>query len=257
VPTPQKTDEKIILVLQGGGALGAYQAGAYEALAAADWAPEWVSGISIGAINAAIIAGNRPEERVEKLHAFWNLVSGDLLAPLWSTAANARLLSNEASSAFALLCGIPGFFSPRFPPTYLAPQAPLEELSYYTTESLRETLLTLVDFDLINSGEVRLSVGAVDVATGNFCYFDNHKMEIIPEHIMASGALPPGFAPVRIGEDYFWDGGLVSNTPLQYVLDYNEHDRDICVFQVDLFSARGDVPLTMLDVEQRINDNRF
>ena len=250
-------DEMIVLVLQGGGALGSYQGGAYEALAAAGHAPEWVAGISIGAINAAIIAGNPPDRRIERLQRFWNGVSGNLLAAPLATDNTSRKLFNEASAAFVASTGVPGFFAPRFPPALMMPPGTREAISLYDTSPLRQTLLDLVDFDLLNSGAVRISVGAVNVRTGNMRYFDSKNETITPEHIMASGALPPGFPPIVIDGEPYWDGGIVSNTPLQYVLDGSGPRHDMCVFQIDLFSARGPMPETLFDLTQREKDIRY
>lgn len=256
-PKSEHAPEMSAMVLQGGGALGAYQAGAYEALAAADYAPTWLAGISIGALNAAIIAGNPPERRVERLRSFWDGVSSGLTGEPFIPGTLARSFFNETSAAVAAAAGIPGFFAPRFPPPVLMPPGSMEAISHYDTRPLKRTLDELIDFEMLNSGEVRLSVGAVNVATGNFAYFDTADMTLGPEHIMASGALPPGFPPVEIDGQLYWDGGLVSNTPLQYVLDRRPQDRDLCVFQVDLFSARGRVPQTLWEVEQREKDIRF
>jgi NTE family protein len=244
------------LVLQGGGALGAYQSGVYEALAAADYAPNWIAGISIGAINAAIIAGNAPDKRVERLRSFWDMTSSRVTTPSLFEGGFMRTWFNEISAGVVATSGITGFFEPRMPPAAMCFPGTPEAISYYDASPLRQTLLDLVDFDRINSGEVRLSVGAVNVLTGNFAYFDTQDRDIGPEHIMASGALPPAFAPVIIDGEPYWDGGLVSNTPLQYVLD-NRSDGDITVFQVDLFSARGNMPKTLADVTQREKDIRF
>ena len=249
--------EKTVLVLQGGGALGAYQAGAYEALAAHDIVPDWVAGISIGAINAAIIAGNEKGKRVERLRTFWKLVSSRLTAPPVLPGNHARTLFNETSAAITAAFGVPGFFSPRLPAPYLTPPGAEGALSVYDTEPLRQSLEELIDFDVLNREPVRLSVGAVNVSSGNFTYFDTASMRLGPEHIMASGALPPGFPPVEIDGQLYWDGGLVSNTPLQYVLDDGGPREDMCLFQIDLFSARGQAPLAFWDVEQRMKDIRF
>lgn len=251
-------DERISLVLQGGGALGSYQAGVYQALEEAGHAPEWLAGISIGAINAAIIAGNAPADRVAQLRAFWDLVSSQLTAePLFPEGWGRRLF-NEVSAALAASDGVPGFFKPRFcPPAFLAPEGTDGARSLYDTGPLRETLLDLIDFDRINAREIRLSLGAVQIETGNFEYFDNHQRKIAPEHIMASGALPPGFPPVWIDGIAYWDGGLVSNTPLQYVLDTRRGSAAMTVFQVDLFSARGPMPKNLFDVMQREKDIRY
>ena len=247
--------EETVLVLQGGGALGAYQAGVFESLSTAYCEPAWVAGISIGAINAALIAGNPAEQRLQRLRAFWDLVSSALPAPAL-VAAPLRAPWNEAQALQVMLCGVPGFFTPRIPPAPLQPRGTLEAISYYDTRPLQATLERLVDFDRINSGATRLSVGAVNVRTGNFAYFDSAHQRIDARHIMASGALPPGFAPVEIDGEFYWDGGLVSNTPLQYVLDQPGY-RHRVVFQVDLFAARGDLPATLAEVTEREKDIRF
>lgn len=249
--------EKVVLVLQGGGALGAYQAGAYEALAAAGEMPEWVAGISIGAINSALIAGNPPERRVERLREFWQRVSSRLTAPPLATDDVSRKLFNETSAALVASTGAAGFFEPRIPPAVFMPPGTPQAISIYDTSPLRATLNDLVDFDLLNSGAVRLSVGAVQVRTGNLKFFDTAHGRIGAEHIMASGALPPGFPPIEIDGDAYWDGGLVSNTPLQFVLDGAGPRTDMCVFQLDLFSAKGPMPETLFDIQQREKDIRY
>lgn len=249
--------EKTVLVLQGGGALGAYQAGAYEALLAASLSPQWVAGISIGAINSALIAGNPPERRVERLRSFWNTVSSRLTVSPLSGDVVSRKLFNEASAALVASIGAPGFFEPRFPPAVLMPAGSVEAISVYDTAPLRATLLELVDFDRLNSGTIRVSVGAVQVRTGNMKFFDTASEKITVDHIMASGALPPGFPPVLVDGELYWDGGIVSNTPLQYVLDGSGPREDMCIFQLDLFSARGLVPRTLFDVGQREKEIRY
>jgi NTE family protein len=240
------------MVLQGGGALGAYQAGVYEALLESDSQLDWVAGVSIGAINAALIAGNAPGQRVARLKAFWNEVSSGFAQNVPAQWGD-RALVNQWSASSAALVGIPGFFRPRVDPTLmLGGAAPV--LSYYDTAPLKATLERLVDFDRINRREMRLSVGAVNVRSGNSIYFDNATQAIGVEHIMASGALPPGFPPVHIdGQDY-WDGGILSNTPLQYVLDSFTHSHRLMVLQVDLFSARGPMPRTLSEVLERQKD---
>lgn len=257
--TPAKAHR--VLVLQGGGALGSYQAGAYQALCHFDFEPDWVAGISIGAINAAIIAGNPREKRVGRLKEFWDMVS----APVpWNPVTKndrARSLFNETSAALIATFGVPGFFRPRIPPAPLWPQGSPQSQSYYDTAPLRATLERLVDFDRINALETRFSVGAVSVTTGNFKYFDNYEFKkqgkkIGPEHVMASGALPPGFPAVEIEGEHFWDGGIATNTPLDYVLDA-EIDEDLLIFQVDLFSARGQLPVSLLEAAEREKDIRF
>jgi NTE family protein len=250
--------EKNVLVLQGGGALGAYQAGAYDALSTAGIEPEWVAGISIGAINAAIIAGNRKENRGAQLRRFWELVSSALTLPPLAVDDNSRKLFNEASAALIASTGAPGFFTPRYPPAVFQPPGTMAAISLYDTRPLRETLLELVDFDILNSGAVRYSIGAVQVDTGNLKYFDSEHDTITPEHIMASGALPPGFPPVEIDGKLYWDGGIVSNTPLQYILDGGSMpSNDVCIFQIDLFSARGTIPETLFDVQSREKEIRY
>ena len=257
---PRRDGGECILVLQGGGALGAYQAGVYEALTAMDQTPDWVAGISIGAINAALIAGNPPQRRVERLREFWEGVSSfpfaPTLPPLGIHLDGARDALNETNATIAMLFGVAGFFSPRVPAAPFQPPGTPAAISYYDTAPLRDSLDRLVDFDLLNSGTVRLSVGAVNVTRGNFCYFDSREQRIDVRHVMASGALPPGFPPVEIDGEYYWDGGIVSNTPLQYVLD-EPGRRPRLVFQVDLFAARGEMPATLAEASEREKDIRY
>ena len=257
--TPAKAQR--VLVLQGGGALGSYQAGAYQALCRCGFQPDWIAGISIGAINAAIIAGNEPAKRVERLKEFWTTVSAPMTWVPIPRGDRERSVFNETSAAFIAAFGVPGFFSPRVPPAPLWPKGSPQSQSYYDTTPLRKTLERLVDFDRINDLECRLSVGAVGVTSGNFRYFDNVEFNRLgkrmgPEHIMASGALPPGFPSIVIDGEHYWDGGVASNTPLDYVLDA-ETKNDLLIFQVDLFSARGPLPETMLEAAEREKDIRF
>jgi NTE family protein len=257
---PRKSTEasaKTVLVLQGGGALGAYQAGVFEALANAGVEPEWISGISIGAINAAIIAGNAPEHRIARLKDFWKQVSAgpQINPPFLPTAGQAWVAQLNAASA--VLFGAPGFFTPRLPPPQFAAPGLPGAISYYDSAPLKATLERLVDFDRINHGAIRLSVGAVNIETGNFTYFENRGGgRIGPEHIMASGALPPGLPPIEIDGAWYWDGGLVSNTPLEWVLQ-NEGREDLAIFQVDLFPAQGVLPKTLAEAADREMDIRF
>ena len=244
------------LVLQGGGALGAYQAGSYSALNEAGFAFDWIAGISIGAINAALICGNRQEDRVSALETFWNRISSNLpLSTSFWTASGRRAFS-ELAAAEVMMAGAPGFFRPRMPAAFW-PFGPAPALSLYDTTPLAATLNELVDFDLLNAAGPRLCVGATDVESGNFTYFDSRKTRIDARHIMASGALPPGFSPIEIDGRYYWDGGLVSNTPLQYVMEQAEGDQPLCVFQIDLFNARGGLPVDVIDVQQREKDIRY
>src|SRR5215475_3301478 len=250
-----------VLVLQGGGALGSYQAGAFQALCHAGFEPEWIAGISIGAVNAAIIAGNDAQKRVDRLKEFWELVSSPVPWNPIVKGDRSRTLFNETSAAIIATFGVPGFFTPRVPPAPLWPQGFPQSLSYYDTSPLKKTLERLVDFDRINDLKCRLSVGAVGVTSGNFRYFDNFEFSrqgklIGPEHIMASGALPPGFPSIVIEGEHYWDGGISSNTPLDYVLDM-EIRKDLLIFQVDLFSARGLLPETLLEAAEREKDIRF
>lgn len=252
--------DKKIIVFQGGGALGAYQAGAYEAMHAAGIRPEWIAGISIGAINSAIVAGSPEEKRVENLRRFWELVtSGPRTIPIGEEPLLRRFF-NEFSASWAATVGVNGFYKPRLPNpiTFLSGNAPI---AFYDTSPLIETLESLIDFDLLNRGPTRLSVGAVEIESANFRYFDSAQLKnrggINALHIAASGALPPGFPPIEIEGKHYWDGGLVSNTPLQWIMDRRDHKEDICVFQVDLFSAAGHMPRDMLEAAAREKEIRF
>jgi NTE family protein len=256
IPAGVKHDHSV-LVLQGGGALGAYQAGVYEGMSEHGFAPDWVAGVSIGAINGALIAGNPAERRLERLREFWDRVSSGL--PLVAPAQLDPLRSalNRLSAAAAATFGVPGFFAPRVPPAFLAPEGTPEALSIYDTSPLKQTLEELVDFDLLNRKHpVRLSVGAVDVHTGNSVYFDNEAQKLKPEHVMASGSLPPGFPPIVIEGAHYWDGGIVSNSPLWYVLDDSPQISALIV-QVDLFSARGELPVNLDQVLERAKDIQY
>lgn len=255
--------ECVALVLQGGGALGSYQAGVYEALAAIDLHPNWIAGISIGAINAAIIAGNEPKERVGKLKGFWESVTAnpfldwaamnDLMTPQGNLA---RGLFNQMSASFSLTGGANDFFVPRPISPYFQPDGSQGATSFYDTSRLKSTLEKLVDFDRINQGDVRLSIGAVNVRTGNFTYFDTVDSRIRADHILASCSLPPGFPATEIDGEFYWDGGLVSNTPLQWVVD-GETRQDTLAFQVDLWPARGQLPRNLADVATRQKEIQY
>jgi NTE family protein len=258
-PTPTPTaaqDRKVALVLQGGGALGSYQAGVYEAIADSPHAPDWVAGISIGAINGAIIAGNPPQERVAKLRRFWETVTTPPPWARWTDLAlgEAPPLRRQAGAALAVLFGQAGFFAPQPPGAWLRDPPPT---SFYDTAALKGTLDSLVDFDRINhpSG-VRLSVGAVNVKTGNFAFFDSADRKLRAEHVMASGALPTGFPAVEVDGDHFWDGGLVSNTPLHHVTAEVPRQSRL-IFQVDVFAARGPLPRSLLEAAEREKDIRY
>lgn len=252
---PLPLPDCVALVLQGGGALGSYQAGVIEGLAGAGIELDWVAGISIGAVNAAIVAGNPPEMRVERLNAFWERVTSALPSFPIFPQDMVREAVHEWSAAMVMGQGVPGFFSPRFVPPLFATPGSCGALSFYDSGPLANTLNELIDWDLLNNGPVRLSVGAVEIESGNFHYFDTTTERIDARHIMASGALPPGLPPVEIDGKYYWDGGLVSNTPLTHVLD---HQRDaMLVFQVDLFSSAATMPRTITDVLAREKEIRF
>ena len=254
--------ECIALVLQGGGALGAFQAGVYQALAEANLHPDWVAGISIGAINAALIAGNAPENRLEKLHAFWDTITTQRIfdplgvAHYWLRGDMGHIFLNRLRAGATLIEGAPGFFTPRVPPPYFSPPGTVEATSWYDTSPLRSTLEKLIDFDRINANETRFSVGAVNIRSGNFVYFDSTTHKIRPEHIMASGALPPGCPAVDVDGELYWDGGLVSNTPLQWVVG-SDTRQDTLAFQVDLWSSRGELPSDLNDVMARQKEIQY
>jgi NTE family protein len=253
--------EQTVLLLQGGGALGSYQAGVYQALAEANLHPDWVAGISIGAVNAALIAGNPPEKRVERLREFWEAISTSPLGiPYFASIAipddGARSVVNQARALGILLFGAPDFFTPRFPPPMPWDVKRADAVSYYDVAPLKATLERLVDFDRLNAGDTRLSVEAVNVRTGNYTYFDTTTHRITPAHIIASGSLPPGFPATEIDGEYFWDGGIVSNTPLEWVLESRPR-RDTLAFQIDLWSAGGELPHNLADADVRAKEIRF
>jgi NTE family protein len=258
-----------VLLLQGGGALGAYQGGAYDALAETGLHPDWVIGISIGAINAAIIAGNAPDRRVDRLHKFWEEITAPGMgfdADVFGLSGGSeavRALVNQASAAKVAFAGTPGFFSPRIPNPWFNPRGTIEATSYYDTRPLRATLERFVDFDRLNSDkhDTRLSLGAVNVRTGNLVYFDTGTQVVGPEHVMASGALPPGFPAIEIEGEHYWDGGLVSNTPLQWLVTNTrvtgQRLPSALVFQVDLWSARGEFPRNLAEVATRQKEIQY
>jgi len=225
--------------------------------------PDWVAGISIGAINSAIIAGNAPEERVNKLRQFWEGVSTVAgwnwncdINPMRASGDIGQSLTNQLSAMTVALGGVNGLFRPRIPGPWLYPSGSPQATSYYDSAELGKTLERLIDFDRLNNGEMRLSVGAVNIRTGNFVYFDTTTHSIGPEHVMASSALPPAFPPVEIEGEHYWDGGVVSNTPLQWVLEYGA-PQDTLAFQVDLWNARGDLPRNMGDVMIRHKEIQY
>jgi NTE family protein len=252
--------ERVALVLQGGGALGAYQAGVFEALHEENIGVDWLCGTSIGAINAALIAGNPPEKRVERLREFWETVTEPPLripnVPWftdlpWNGNGSARYWTSRMSAFATMLHGAPGFFTPRpFPPINSSAEKP-DQVSYYDITPLRETLGRLVDFDLINTQPMRVTVLATNIRTGEPAYFDNRQQELTAAHIIASASLPPSFPPTEIDGEYYWDGGVVSNSPMQFVIDSRGRYTAL-VFQVDLWDASGDVPLDIPSANLRV-----
>jgi len=251
--------ESIALLLQGGGALGAYQAGVYEALAEADIIPDWVGGISMGAINGAIIAGNKPADRVAKLRGFWEGITAS--DSIWGgTSSFSKFVQNggeamhtfwnQMSAATTVLKGVPGFFTPRLPPAWLSPPGSPAALSFYDTSTLKKMLEEFIDFKILNSGELHYTTSAINIRTGNYTLFDSLSQKIGPEHVMASAALPPALPAIEIEGQHYWDAGLISNTPLQWVMD-SKTSKDTLVFQVDLWSARGEFPKDMTEVVTR------
>ena len=245
---------QVVLVLQGGGALGAYQLGVYQAMHEAGIEPDWVVGTSIGAINGALIAGNPPDRRMERLHEFWDRMEQKTSNPFntgFGLFGNA--LTNASTTAF----GIPGFFSPN-PYALLGQKTKvgIEKASYYSTQPLRDTLSHLVDFDYLQCKKTRLTVGAVNANTGAMRYFDSREDDLSVEHIMASGALPPAFPAIRIDGEPYWDGGIYSNTPVEVVLDDNPR-RDSTIFTVQLWNPNGPEPESLWAISERQKDIQF
>ncbi len=253
----------IALLLQGGGALGAYQGGVYQGLAEAGIAPDWIGGISIGAITGAIIAGNTPANRVPKLRGFWEHITSNPLLNERSSFAHflkpggeaMRTFWSQMSASVALIGGVPGFFRPHPVPPWCFPPGSPPATSYYDTTGFRKTLEEFIDFEVLNTSGIRYTTSAVNVRTGNFTVFDTTTHKIGPEHVMASGALPPALPAVEIEGQHYWDGGLVSNTPLQWVMD--ETSKDTLVFQVDLWSSRGGFPKDILGVTTRQKEIQY
>jgi NTE family protein len=249
-----RAPRQTVLVLQGGGALGAYQVGVYQALHEHGIEPDWVIGTSIGAINGALIAGNRPEQRLERLHAFWDRVEqssptdGLRVRPLWG---------NWLSTLNTVSRGIPNFFTPN-PAAWAGAQAQLgvEAASYYSTAPLHATLKSLVDFDLLNECRTRLTVGAVNVRSGRMHYFDSRDSTLGTEHVMASGALPPAFPAIRVDGEPYWDGGIYSNTPIEAVLD-DKPRRDSLIFAVSMWQPTGPEPESIWQVMGRQKDIQY
>ena len=245
---------QIVLVLQGGGALGAYQVGVYEAMHAAGIDPDWVIGTSIGAINAALIAGNPRADRLDRLNDFWNQIETPARLPgPFDWLGMGALVGNMNT----LMRGVPAFFEPNANSLRGArASVGVEQAAYYSTEPLRRTLTGLVDFGLLDGGDMRLTVGAVNASTGAMRYFDSHKEPIALDHVMASGALPPAFAAVRIDGQPYWDGGIYSNTPIEAVLDDHTR-RDSLIFAVNMWHQAGPEPESIWQVMGRQKDIQF
>jgi NTE family protein len=245
---------QVVLVLQGGGALGAYQGGVYQALHEAGVEPDWIIGTSIGAINAAIITGNRPEDRLSRIQEFWRRVKR---SDFWGGFPAWIGVTDALSSWSTLTNGIPGFFETN-PRAFLGAHVPLgaDHAGYYSTGPLRKTLEELVDFSLINQRRPRLTVGAAHVRTSMMHYFDSSEMELTPSHIMASGALPPAFPAVRIDGELYWDGGILSNTPAERIFEDNPR-RNSLIFAVHLWHPTGEEPETIWQILHRTKDIQY
>lgn len=258
-------NNKTAFVLQGGGALGAYQAGACQALVEKNIQPDWMVGISIGALNTAIIAGNKPENRISALAEFWKTISTEdsvvehmqNLNPFMTESLRKMLSGIDTQQT--LMKGQYGFFKPRNNPFSLVGKAlhqNMEDLSYYDTSALKETLLKYVDFDLINNGNIRISLGVVKVDSGEFMYFDNTKEVLTPEHFMASGALPPGFPAIKINGDYYWDGGISNNSAINKLTEESLKE-NWTVYQIDLWRNEHVLPSNFDEMNQRLRDIQF
>jgi NTE family protein len=245
----------IALLLQGGGALGAYHIGAYQALEEAALHPDWVAGISIGAINAAVIAGNSPDARVQRLTDLWNAISWPE-PPVSLAGTMLRTWQNWGSYAAALLAGQPNFFSPRLVNPLQPQDLPPDTVSFYDTAPMLATLKRFADFEVINEKHTRLSLGATNVATAELVFFDNHKQTIRPEHVLASGSLPPGFAATPVEGKFYWDGACVSNSPLDTIVDEPDVPH-LVVFMVDLWSPTGRPPTNMGEVTWRAKQIQY
>ena len=245
---------QIVLVLQGGGALGSYQAGVYQALHEAGIEPDWIIGTSSGAINASVIAGNEPENRLPRLKQFWKKMEQN---PIWNFRDAFPGFNEKLSYWSTVTNGIPGFFRPN-PLAHAGDFYPLgpEHAGYYSTAPLEQTLGELVDFDLVNRCKPRLTVGAAHVRTSMMRYFDSRDCELGAKHIMASGALPPAFPAVRIEDELYWDGGILSNTPTEAVFDDNPRKNSL-IFAVHLWNPSGAEPHTMAEVLNRHKDVQY
>ncbi|MBR0968353.1 patatin-like phospholipase family protein [Bradyrhizobium diazoefficiens] len=251
---PNGLPGQVVLVLQGGGALGSYQAGVYQALHEAGIEPDWVIGTSIGAINASLIAGNAPGERMARLREFWRRMQQN---PVWNWSTAFPDFNDKLAYWSTVTRGVPGFFRPN-PLAHAGETYPLgaDRAGYYLTDPLEATLGELVDFSLVNRCKPRLTVGAAHVRSSQMRYFDSRDGELTVKHVMASGALPPAFPAVRIDGELYWDGGILSNTPTEAVFDDNPR-RNSLIFSVHLWNPAGAEPVTMADVLNRQKDVQY
>ena len=251
---PLRDFGQIVLVFQGGGALGAYQAGVYQALHEAGVEPDWIIGTSIGAINAGLIAGNEPGKRLDALLAFWNRVEQKDVGAWFPFAP---MLARALPNLEAMTRGIAGFYEPNPAAVFgvNAKMAP-EDVGYYTTGPLAKTLAELVDFGQLNSGAPRLTVGTAHVTTSEMKYFDSRDTKLDARHVMASGALPPAFPAVRIEGELYWDGGILSNTPVEAVFD-DQPRRNSLVISVHIWNPDGAEPQTIWQALNRQKDIQY
>jgi NTE family protein len=252
---PAKLPGQVVLVFQGGGALGAYQGGVYQALHETGIEPNWVVGTSIGAIAGAIIAGNEVGSRLDRLREFWDRLERK---PVWSDSLFSHMGDNAAAYFTTMVNGISGYYSPNPAVAFggLKAAVGVENAAFYKIDDLRKTVSGVVDFERINAKQTRLTVGAVNVRTGKMHYFDSRSLPITLDHVLASGALPPGFPAIRIDGDPYWDGGLYSNTPIEVVFDDNPR-RDSVVFSVQIFPIAGPEPESVWRVLSRQIDIQY
>lgn len=250
---PTMPFEQVVYILQGGGALGAYQAGVFKALQENHYTPNWIIGNSIGAINASIIAGNKPEDRVNKLNEFWRIVSKSVIPGYTPKNKLEKHGYNFLSGQQSIWFGLLGFFYPRIYKANFMFPADVDKISFYITSPLKETLNKVIDFKILNAGNIRLTLGAVEIESGEPTYFDNKEIELNEKHIMASCALPPGFPAIKIDDHYYWDEGILTNSPLERLMMENKEIDTLC-FMMHLFESKGLIPNTLDGVIHRHKD---
>jgi NTE family protein len=245
---------QVVLVLQGGGAHGAYHAGVYEALQEAGIEPDWVVGTSIGSVNGSLIAGNAPAARLDRLREFWHRVVGN---QIFEPATSLPLIGRKLPIWAALINGVDGFYAPN-PFAFFGPKTrlPVDAVGLYSTSPLERTLQELVDFTQLAKGAPRLTVGAANIKTSQVRYFDSRDMQLTARHLLASGAMPPVFTPVRVDGTYYWDGGLLSNTPIEVIFD-DVPRRNSLVFSVQVWHPEGPLPESIWDVMTREKEMLF